>query len=416
MRSPSPSVSVLGHVVAGKYRLDRIIGRGGMGTVYEARHVELGRRLAVKIAAPTLLQNREFVTRFRREALAASAIESEHVPQVLDMGVDESMGLYIAMEHVRGEDLEARLGREGRLDLRVAARVGLQLGRALVKAHAAGVLHRDIKPGNVFLAARDDGTLLVKLLDFGVSKLMSADMRSDVENGLTGTMPIGTVIYMAPEQAEGRANIDARADLWSVGAVMFEMLAGRPPHQDMGSPHANLVQLLSRPVPLLRDVAPWVPEALASVVDRLLARDPAQRTGSAQALVDEILAAYPDASGADSSGAQTAIIVTGQYEIVDATQDTSFMQQHAASGVIPVGSTQTAPMPIVMADRPTPTARVMAMPAPRHNGTMRAAMTGAGMILLAVAVALITFVQAKNYASRNNAAAPRNVYAQVMSH
>jgi eukaryotic-like serine/threonine-protein kinase len=409
---------MLGHVVAGKYRLDRIIGRGGMGTVYEARHVELGRRLAVKIAAPTLTHNREFVTRFRREARAASAIESEHVPQVLDMGVDESMGLFIAMEHLSGEDLEVRLGREGRLEMRSAARVGLQLGRALVKAHRAGVLHRDIKPANVFLSARDDGSLLVKLLDFGVSKLISAELLSEAEGGLTGTMPIGTVIYMAPEQAEGCANIDARADLWSVGAVMFEMLAGRPPHEDLGSPQANLVQLLSRPAPALRDVAPWVPEALASVVDRLLKRDPMQRTANAQALVDEILAAYPDAGGPDSSGAQTAIIVTGQYEVVDATQDTSFMQQqqYAASGVMPVGSTETAPMPVIVADRPTPTARVMAMQAPRHNGTARAAMTGAGMILLAVAVALITFVQAKNYASKHNAAAPRNVYAQVMSH
>jgi eukaryotic-like serine/threonine-protein kinase len=337
MRAPPHSVS-LGQTIAGKYHLERVIGSGGMGTVYEARHTELGRRIAVKVGKQGTLSNQEFVTRFRREARALAAIESEHVPQVLDMGVDPEMGLFIAMEYLEGEDLETRLSRERPLDPRFAARIGVQLARAVGKAHAAGVLHRDIKPGNVFLCNRDDGSLLVKVLDFGVSKLVDAQLLADAEGGMTGATPIGTVMYMAPEQAEGSPNIDARADVWSIGAVLFEMLSGRPVFEDRGGAYANLAQLLSCVPPKFAQVAPWVPGNLAAVVDRALAHRVHERTVSASGLAQELLEACPAAFGnADTTGERTVVIVTANTSGTDWTQDTTVMH-HPASAVIPLGA------------------------------------------------------------------------------
>ena len=160
----------MGERVAGKYELKRVLGTGAMGAVYEGVHVDIGKRLAIKLIHPEFCESLEVVARFRREARAASAVESEYIVQIYDFGRDDRLGLYMVIEYLEGEDLEARLARERWISEKDTATIGLQVARGLAKAHAAGIVHRDLKPANVFLTERDDGSILAKILDFGISK------------------------------------------------------------------------------------------------------------------------------------------------------------------------------------------------------------------------------------------------------
>src|SRR5512140_3635280 len=165
--------SLVGLAVGGKYEVRRVLGIGGMGVVCEAVHLDLGKKVAIKLIDKTMKESELIVARFRREAFALGQIQSEHIVDVFDVGADARVGLYMVMEHLPGEDLQTRLEREKRLDITTAVMIGHQMARGLEKAHAAGVIHRDLKPANVFLTMRDNGSLLVKLLDFGVSKLLN---------------------------------------------------------------------------------------------------------------------------------------------------------------------------------------------------------------------------------------------------
>ncbi len=218
-----PREVVPGQVVAGKYRVDRLLGRGGMGVVVAATDEELGRRVAIKLMleADTSGQGLE---RFRREAGAAAALRSEHVAKVYDMGALETGERFIVMELLDGEDLEARLGRCGVLPIPDAVEYVLQACEAIGEAHAAGIVHRDIKPANLFLTTSVSGAPCVKVFDFGVSRLTKASVR------LTGERAyIGSPLYMAPEQARGFPDVDGRADVWALGATLFELLGGQTP-------------------------------------------------------------------------------------------------------------------------------------------------------------------------------------------
>ena len=172
----SEAKGFVGTTIAGKYKLRRLIGVGGMGSVYEGQHIDLGKKVAVKIIDAGNDMSAELATRFKREARAASAVESENIVQVFDVGRDPQVGLYMVMELLHGEDLEMRLRKQPgrRLDPLEVAQMGHQVSRALVKAHAARVIHRDLKPANIFLTERDDGSLRVKILDFGISKLLGS--------------------------------------------------------------------------------------------------------------------------------------------------------------------------------------------------------------------------------------------------
>jgi len=199
---------MLGSRVAGKYLLRRLLGEGAMGAVYEGVHLDIGKRLAIKVVRADLADSPGAVVRFRREARAASAVESEHIAQIYDFGRDENLGLYMVIEYLEGEDLETRLRREKWIALSDAATIGVQVARGLAKAHAAGIIHRDLKPANIFLTRHDDGSILSKLLDFGISKFDRLPDGSEPEPTVTafGTA-LGTPLYMSPEQwpGEGRA-------------------------------------------------------------------------------------------------------------------------------------------------------------------------------------------------------------------
>ena len=309
--------SLVGLAVGGKYEVRRVLGIGGMGVVCEAVHLDLGKKVAIKLIDKTMKESELIVARFRREAFALGQLQSEHIVDVFDVGADARVGLYMVMEHLPGEDLQSRLERDKRLDLTTCVMIGHQMARGLEKAHAAGVIHRDLKPANVFLTTRDNGSLLVKLLDFGVSKLLNDAGGARI----TGSgAPIGTPLYMSPEQAEGKDDTDGRADIWSLGAVLYEALAGAPPFADRGSYHGTIVGILTSRPKLLRDAAPWVPHELAKVVDAMLVHDRDARIKTAEQVTKRLLEAYP-AVLPDGTGRHTAVIVPTAHA-VDATGDT----------------------------------------------------------------------------------------------
>ena len=309
--------SLVGLSVGGKYEVRRVLGVGGMGVVCEAIHIDLGKRVAIKLIDKTMKESELIVARFRREARALGQIQSEHIVDVFDVGADTRVGLYMVMEYLPGEDLQSRLEKDKRLDLTTGVMIAHQMSRGLEKAHAAGVIHRDLKPANVFLTTRDNGSLLVKLLDFGVSKVLNEVGGARI----TGSgAPIGTPLYMSPEQAEGRDDTDGRADIWSLGAVLYEALSGAPPFPDRGSYHGTIVGILTSRPKLLHDAAPWVPRDLAKVIDAMLVHDRSARIKDAATVTKRLHEAFPTVLP-DGTGRHTAVIVPTTHA-VDATGDT----------------------------------------------------------------------------------------------
>ena len=231
MQGPVPNSddidALVGSVVAGKYRIDRVLGRGGMGAVFSATNTTIGKRVALKFLTREAARDKSATQRFQREAEAAGVIESEHIVHVFDSGTTEEGLPFLVMELLSGEDLRSRLQRDGMLPVGEAVDITTQVLRGLVRAHAAGIIHRDLKPDNIFLCPRDDGSTLAKIVDFGISKLSHG--RSAKTLTRRGTV-LGTAYYMAPEQAQAAEGVDHRADLYGAGTILFEMLAGRPPH------------------------------------------------------------------------------------------------------------------------------------------------------------------------------------------
>lgn len=283
---------IVGAIVAGKYRIRRIIGSGSMGIVCEAEHLEIGKRLAIKVIDASLAGMSDIAMRFRQEARAASLVESQHIVQVFDVGADEKLGLYLVMEYLTGEDLSARIARDKRLPIDTAVRLAVQVARGLAKAHEAGVVHRDLKPANIFLTEREDDEPLVKILDFGISKVIDAS-RAESKLKLTraGTV-VGTPQYMSPEQAQG-FSVDEKTDVWALGLVLYEMLAGRPAYQELPTYEAFIIHLVSHPPDALRKVAPWVPGPLADLVHQAIEHDMTARIPSCIELARRLLDVHP---------------------------------------------------------------------------------------------------------------------------
>ncbi len=271
-------------LVAGRFRLERPLGQGGMGAVWRAHHETLHVPCALKFIHPHAASE-EARERFEREARAAARLRSPNVVQVLDHGEWEG-GPYIAMELLEGEDLRARLERQGMLDLPEVVSLAAQVGRALTKASALGLVHRDLKPANIFLVPDDDGDI-AKVLDFGLAKavgpLSSGDPRTE-----TGVL-LGTPFYMSPEQAQGVRELDGRSDLWSLAVIVFQCLTGQLPFEGPGLTDL-LVSITHAPLPVPSEVAP-VPPAFDAWWKKAAARDPAERFQTARELVEALAAA-----------------------------------------------------------------------------------------------------------------------------
>ncbi|MCC6559184.1 MAG: serine/threonine protein kinase [Polyangiaceae bacterium] len=271
-----PDVPRPGDVLAGKYRVERILGAGGMGVVLAAWHLVLERRVAVKFLLPAAAQLPDAGARFLREARAAAALEGEHVARVLDVGTLDHGAPYMVLEHLQGADLAAVLKERGPLPISEAVDLLLQAGLAIAEAHARGILHRDLKPKNLFLTRRPDGTPLVKVLDFGLSKILQGT-QGPADASLTATGLIaGSIHYMSPEQIRSLKHADARTDVWALGVIFYEMLGGRRPFQGEGIPAVAAAVIADTPSPI-SSLRPDVPPPLDAVVARCLEKDPARR-------------------------------------------------------------------------------------------------------------------------------------------
>jgi eukaryotic-like serine/threonine-protein kinase len=287
---------VEGTIIDGRYRITRAIGAGGMAEVYEAEHIELRRKVALKLVNRSIACAADNVdlwfARFQREARAVVATSTPHVAQVFDAGVDAERGVpYMAMELLDGEDLRALLRRTGTLDPSVAFRVAAQACRGLKQAHESGVVHRDIKPGNLFLHRGQGDRVVVKVLDFGVAKFVAEPLidPDSAELTQTGSM-LGTPQYMSPEQVLASKRVDFRTDLWSLGIVLYKMLTGSTPFSHAQTVGQAVLAICTEPFESVQRRAPWVSSAQAAVVTRALKRDPEQRFSSADAMLDALLA------------------------------------------------------------------------------------------------------------------------------
>ncbi|WP_437539149.1 serine/threonine-protein kinase [Sorangium sp. So ce726] len=268
MSSPDETTIAPGDVLLGKYRVESVLGRGAMGLVVAARHLALDERVAIKVLLPKYVRDPEILQRFLREGRAAVRVRSQHVVRVADVGTLESGAPYMVMDHLEGRDLAAVLAESGRLAVPVAIELVLQVCEALAEAHAQGIVHRDVKPSNLFVTRNADGSPCVKVLDFGISKMTHAE-----DHALTRVGGVlGSPLYMSPEQLRSSSDVDGRADIYSLGVVLFELLTGRTPF--FAQELAQLVYLVTQGEPQRpRALRPDLPEPLEQVILAAIARD-----------------------------------------------------------------------------------------------------------------------------------------------
>ena len=278
----------VGATLGGRYRVVRQLGHGGMGAVFEAENIWTKRRVAVKVMRPEIAAHAQYAQRFLQEAQAATQLAHPNIVDVLDMGKDEELGsLYIVQEFLTGSDLRKHLEAAGRVPVREALELILPVMEALVTAHTRGVIHRDIKPDNLFLTETPRG-VVPKLIDFGIAKVVGEGGDS-LQQTRTGVL-MGSPHYMSPEQGRGDPGLDARTDVWSLGVVLYEMLSGTRPHESTTNANALIAKIIYEDPKPLAEVAPDVPADLAGAVMGALRRDLPKRHASMQAFVDALRA------------------------------------------------------------------------------------------------------------------------------
>jgi len=281
-----------GEILAGKYRIERVLGVGGMGVVVCAHHLQLDERVALKFLRPEALENGEAVARFDREARAAVKIKSEHVARVTDVGRLENGAPYMVMEYLEGRDLSAWIAERGALPVELAVDFVLQACEAIADAHALGIIHRDLKPSNLFCIVRSDGLPSIKVLDFGISKLTGLSA-SAPDMAMTRTQSLmGSPLYMSPEQMQTSKGVDARADIWALGVILFELVTGRVPFMGEGIPDLVL-NIVTGPTPSARAVRPDVPLVLEQAIRRCLEKDRANRYANVAELAEALVGLAP---------------------------------------------------------------------------------------------------------------------------
>ena len=306
MRPPAPSVAkplppprkpIIGSTLGDRYRIEKLLGEGGMGAVYQAEHILMRKRMAIKVLHPEMTRLPEVVARFEREAMAAAHIDHPHVVTATDFGKLEDGSFFLALEYVEGKSLRDVVA-QGRLDLGRGLHIARQIAAALSRAHQLKIVHRDLKPENVMLVTRDNDPDFVKVLDFGIAKVQIGELTAgDVNKAEPGQalltqagMVYGTPEYMAPEQALGQP-VDPRADLYALGVMLYEMITGVRPF-DAESKVALLGMQVTMPVPPMANKAPDanVPPEVEAFVLRLLAKEASERTPDAREVIDGILA------------------------------------------------------------------------------------------------------------------------------
>ena len=301
MRPVTKSEVPIGTILSDRYWVSHEIGRGGMAVVYEAEHIEIGKRVAVKVLDPSLARNETVIERFNREARAAASVDSPNICEVFDVGRLDDGRPYMVMELLEGETLYERMVSEGQLKITETIRIISQVGRGLARAHAAGIVHRDLKPENIFLHLNAEGEQTAKIVDFGLAKFHAPV--SGTHERLTREGAIfGTPLYMSPEQVSGQGYADHRSDLWALGCIVYECLTGRPIWPvDRGMAYV-FAQIVTQPIPVPSSYRPDLPRAFDTWFNRALDRDPDRRYQSAQQMMVDMATAL----GHDPTGLVSA--------------------------------------------------------------------------------------------------------------
>ena len=338
-----------GDLIDGKYTLGELLGRGGMGAVYAARHIKLGHAVAIKVMLADAA-NHEAAQRFVNEGRAAANIQNDHVVRVSD--VDEENGYaYMVLELLQGDDLAQVLERETRLPAHVAVGYVLQALQGVRQAHAQGIVHRDLKPSNLFLARRQDGAVVVKVLDFGISKANNNSGLGAAPGALTSTKALlGSPLYMSPEQLRSSKNVDARADIWAMGVILFELISGTLPFngENLGELFAAI---LETDAPNLQLRQPEAPPGLAAIVARCLERRPEHRFQNVGELARELApytsavsgpAAWPAASSMASTAMPVASAASLRFEQSQPGAGTG-PHDSVVKGTVPLGANTPQP-------------------------------------------------------------------------
>jgi serine/threonine protein kinase len=304
-RGPSELASGIheGDVIAAKYRVEKVLGAGGMGVVIAARHIQLDERVALKFLLPAALGNPEAMARFIREARAAVRIKSEHVARVTDVGTLENGMPYMVMEYLDGGDLCGWLKQRGAMPVAQAVDFVLQACEALADAHALGIVHRDLKPANLFCIERSDGQLSIKVLDFGISKILTPGAPGHDVTSTSSLM--GSPLYMSPEQMQLSKGVDVRTDIWSLGVILFELVTGRPPFWAEAVTELA-IKVANEPPPPLRALLPDAPWKLEQAVARCLEKDREKRFQT----VGDLARALADLASKDGRGSVERVFRT----------------------------------------------------------------------------------------------------------
>jgi serine/threonine-protein kinase len=383
-----------GDLLAGKYRVEKVLGFGGMGVVVSAFRGDLEQRVAVKFLSQAAAERPDAAERFRREARAAAKIRSEHVARVLDVGTLDTGLPYMVMEYLEGNDIADELRQQTWLPMLDAVEFILQAIEALAEAHAAGVVHRDLKPSNLFLARRADGSRRVKVLDFGISKALSGSSVEELSLTKTAAL-IGSPLYMAPEQMRSAKDVDTRADIWSLGAMLYEMLTGQPPYTGESIPQLCAALLHDDPIPL-RQHRPEIPEGLEYAVLHCLMKDRNQRFPTVFELGRALL---PYAHPGSSIHVERAERVLGVKDVTlsgmpmtDRPFTDRFSNPMVSTPAMSTPAMVTAPRPAMASTpQPTPLPNVMepTVNSWGHTGTVQAPKRRGAIIAVGVVAALL---------------------------
>jgi len=309
----------IGEILAGKYRVERLLGVGGMGVVVAATHLATGQLCAIKFMLPRFTGDARAVERFLQEARAASKLDSVHVAKVYDVGRLENGAPYIVMEYLEGVDLRQLLRQRGALPVGEVARYLMDVCEALAEAHALGIVHRDLKPGNLFLTRLADGSPCVKVLDFGISKQLHSELDPEMTN--TSAM-LGSPTYASPEQLRSAKSVDARTDIWSLGVILFRLVTGRAPFK-AETPADLVAKVLTSEAPTPSSLDPRLPPDFDAVVLRCLERDRERRYASVSDLARD-LEPMVRLGGAGATSFEVAPSRAGSISGSDGSADSGF--------------------------------------------------------------------------------------------
>ena len=371
----------VGTLLVGKYKVTRELGRGGMAAVYEAEHVNIGKKVAVKVLAAELANSAIVIERFFREARAVASVRSPYIVEVYDSGRLEDGRPFIAMELLEGESLYDRMARVRLIDTQTTARIISQVAKGLMKAHAAGIVHRDLKPENIHICKTEDGEEVAKILDFGLAKFYAPVKPDEKTARLTREGAVfGTPAYMSPEQVKGQGNVDHRSDLWALGCMAYECLTGRPVWNTDQGVAMTFAAIAASQLPIPSRMRPDLPSTFDTWFYKALDRDPNKRFQTAKELADDLnralgvapisfvhVGSNPSQLELEALARQVEEVPSDSVHLVDSTQPLAAVGGHPRSGINPLTPGGGLYPPTVPLSVPGPFTPGHAIPVPQAS-------------------------------------------------